>query len=339
MMATINRHAMDPRIAYIDLYAGPGRYRDGSASTPLLILEKAISNPNLAKMLVAVFNDANQNYSDTLQGEIRKLAKIDALSHYPVIYSSDVGSDFEQMFETTRLIPSFSFIDPFGYKGLSLKIVNGVIKDWGCDCVFFFNYNRINAGLANLAVDRHMKALFGDERVEMLRAQLLGLSPSNRESLILEELSQSIRSMGGRYVLPFRFKRENRTSHYLIFISKHVRGYEIMKEIMAKESSCQDQGVATFAYSPAEARFQLLFSLNRPFDSLLDDLALAFSGKKLTMKDVYDRHHVDTPYIKANYKKALGVLESNGRIIVDPPLGSKGRRNGTFADSLLVTFP
>ncbi len=27
-------------IAYIDLYAGPGRYKDGAASTPLLILER-----------------------------------------------------------------------------------------------------------------------------------------------------------------------------------------------------------------------------------------------------------------------------------------------------------
>src|SRR5882724_9067434 len=33
------------RIGYIDLYAGPGRYKDGSASTPLLILEKVIAQP------------------------------------------------------------------------------------------------------------------------------------------------------------------------------------------------------------------------------------------------------------------------------------------------------
>jgi three-Cys-motif partner protein len=34
----------DPKIAYIDLFAGPGRYEDGTQSTPLLILEKAIQN-------------------------------------------------------------------------------------------------------------------------------------------------------------------------------------------------------------------------------------------------------------------------------------------------------
>ena len=31
-------------LAYVDLYAGPGRYRDGSASTPLLVLQRAIEN-------------------------------------------------------------------------------------------------------------------------------------------------------------------------------------------------------------------------------------------------------------------------------------------------------
>lgn len=35
------------RIAYIDLYAGPGRYRDGAASTPLLVLEKAIEDDRI----------------------------------------------------------------------------------------------------------------------------------------------------------------------------------------------------------------------------------------------------------------------------------------------------
>ncbi|MET4825158.1 three-Cys-motif partner protein [Bradyrhizobium ottawaense] len=37
----------DKKIAYIDLYAGPGRYKDGAASTPLMILEQAIKEPDL----------------------------------------------------------------------------------------------------------------------------------------------------------------------------------------------------------------------------------------------------------------------------------------------------
>lgn len=50
--------------------------------------------------------------------------------------------------------------DPFGYKGLSWALIRSVIKDWGSDCVFFFNYSRINAGINNPIVNEHMEALF-----------------------------------------------------------------------------------------------------------------------------------------------------------------------------------
>src|SRR5688572_20126900 len=33
------------RIAYIDLFAGPGRYKDGTASTPILVLQQAAADP------------------------------------------------------------------------------------------------------------------------------------------------------------------------------------------------------------------------------------------------------------------------------------------------------
>jgi three-Cys-motif partner protein len=49
------------KIAYIDLFAGPGRYEDGTKSTPLLILEQAIADQNLRDMLVTIFNDKDNN--------------------------------------------------------------------------------------------------------------------------------------------------------------------------------------------------------------------------------------------------------------------------------------
>jgi three-Cys-motif partner protein len=45
------------KIAYIDLFAGPGRYENGAASTPLMIMERAVSDPKIRDRLVAVFNE------------------------------------------------------------------------------------------------------------------------------------------------------------------------------------------------------------------------------------------------------------------------------------------
>jgi three-Cys-motif partner protein len=328
--------AREGKIAYIDLFAGPGRYKDGAASTPLLVLEHAINDPILCDMLVTLFNDADADHSSTLQTEIDKLPNIKKLKFAPQVNCNEVGKDAEKFFNETRLIPSFTFFDPFGYKGLSLRIVNGVIKDWGCDCVFFFNYGRINAGISNPKVEDHMEALFGEDRALRLRDALTGKSPDDREVLILEELSQAIKEMGGTYVLPFRFKRGKRTSHSIIFVSKHFRGYEIMKDIMARESSTEDQGVASFAYSPADASMPLLFSLAQPFDALKERLPNDFAGETLTMRQIYEDHSVDTPYLPRNYKQALRELEIAGKITADPPLLK--RKGTSFADHVKVTF-
>jgi three-Cys-motif partner protein len=328
--------AREGKIAYIDLFAGPGRYKDGAASTPLLVLQHAIDDPTLCSMLVTLFNDVDANHSATLQTEINNLPGIEKLKFAPNVNCNEVGADAEKFFTETRLIPSFTFVDPFGYKGLSLKIVNGVIKDWGCDCVFFFNYGRINAGISNPKVETHMEALFGEDRAQKLRIALNGKSPDDREALILEELSQAIRDLGGTYVLPFRFKRGKRTSHSIVFVSKHFRGYEIMKDIMARESSTEDQGVASFTYSPADASMPLLFSLTQPFDTLKQTLPKDFAGETLTMRKIYEDHSVDTPYLPRNYKQALRELEIEGKLTADPPLSK--RKGTSFADHVLVTF-
>jgi three-Cys-motif partner protein len=291
------------KIAYIDLYAGPGRYEDGAASTPLLVLEKAIAHPRMSQMLVAFFNDADKNLTDTLQSEINKLPGVGKLKYKPQVSCGEVDKDAEDFFTKTRLVPAFTFVDPFGYKGLSLRIVNGVIKDWGCDCAFFFNYNRINAGLTNASVKQHIDALFGEDRAEKMRVAVQRKTPAMREAFILEQLAQAIKSMGGHYVLPFIFKNEagGRTSHSLVFVSKHFKGYEIMKEIMARESSVADQGVPSFTYSLADASMPLLFSLATPLDKLEGMLRRDFAGQALTMQQIYQQHSIDRPYIKKNY--------------------------------------
>ena len=327
------------RIAYIDLYAGPGRYKDGAASTPLLVLQNAIEHPKMSQMLVALFNDADTCKTATLQDEIKKLPGIEKLKHEPVVSCGEIDEDAERYFSESNLVPSFSFIDPFGYKGLSLKIIKGVIKDWGCDCVFFFNYNRINAGISNQIVAGHIEALFGKDRADQLRSRLPALSPVLREALILEELAAEIKSLGGTYVLPFTFKNSNatRTTHKLVFVSKSFKGYSIMKDIMAKESSTDDQGVPSLTYSPADASMPLLFSLQRPLDELKETLPRDFKGKELSVDQIYEQHSVNKPYVLKNYKEILVQLENEGKITVRSVKGT--RRKGTFANHLLVRFP
>jgi len=127
------------RIAYIDLFAGPGRYEDGTLSTPLLVLKKAIEDPDMREMLVTLFNDRDAANVGKLKTAIDALPGIDTLKYKPQVSNDVVGEEIAKIFAGINLVPTFFFVDPWGYKGLSLRLINSVLQNWGCDCVFFFN--------------------------------------------------------------------------------------------------------------------------------------------------------------------------------------------------------
>lgn len=116
------------RIAYIDLFAGPGRYENGSASTPVLILERAVQDEEIRNRLVTIFNDKDQSNTASLKKEIEAIPDISILKFTPEIKTGEVGDSMVKEFQNARLIPTFLFVDPFGYKGLSLQLVNSVLN-------------------------------------------------------------------------------------------------------------------------------------------------------------------------------------------------------------------
>ena len=336
--------ARTDRLAYIDLFAGPGRYEDGSKSTPLKVLEFILSQPKLCNMMVTIFNDANPKFVGSLQSEILKIPSIESLKHKPIIHNSQVGNEFAELFGKTNLVPTFGFVDPWGYKGLSSKLITALVKDWGSDAIFFFNYNRINMGITNNKVEDHINSIFGEERADSIRPKLKDLSTDDRELLILNELAQALSDNGIKYVLPFRFVREmgNRTSHYLIFVTKHVLGYSLMKDIMWRHSSSHEDGVASFSYIPVQdSQLTFLSLFNKPLDNLGEDLLKRFSGQILTTQEIYNLHHVNTPFVMKNYREVLRRLEADRKIIPDRPADKRPKHNNvvTFANNVKVQFP
>jgi three-Cys-motif partner protein len=332
------------RLAYIDLYCGPGVYRDGAQSTPVLILQKVVEDPVLCEKLVTIFNDVEPEHTEALARNISTIPGVERMKFKPQISTGEVDDAMAEVFAHTKMIPSFSFVDPFGYKGVSLKLLEGMLKDWGSDLVLFFSYNRINAALNNPAFEDHVEKLFGRERVERLRQMAKGMSANKREALVLEEFAEALKERGFHYVIPFTFKRPDmeRTSHHLIFVTKNALAYGVMKEIMAKESSEFEQGVPSFGYAKAlsEHETPLLFQFDRPIEELGEMLLGHYAGRTLTMREVFEGHHVGRRYIERNYKAALLELEKEGKIIADPPAAKRPPYRGqpSFGPKVRVTF-
>lgn len=329
------------KIAFIDLFSGPGYYEDGNKSVPLLIVEKAIELDYLRANLVTLFNDQNEDYTDKLRQKLVDTPNLQLLKHQPKVFDSVVGSEFTDEFNRLNLVPSLVFLDPWGYTGLSLDMINSILRHQGCECIVFFNYNRINAAISNPLVKNPMSDLFGEDRAGKLQVEIDGMDAVERERKVVEEFSEALKEKYGKFVLPFKFKfdQHNRTSHYIIFVTKHQKGYEIMKDVMANDDyvDVDEDEVPSFTYVRPNDASQGTLSIARPFLRLGDSLCSTFAGRTLTMVEVFEQHNVGEPFLKKHYKRALRDLENQNRIVVTS--STSMRRKGTFADHLTVSFP
>jgi three-Cys-motif partner protein len=332
------------RLAYFDLYCGPGKFEDGEESTPLLVLRHVLGDPDLCTKVVAQFNDAKPKYAEQLSKEIDALPGIEGLQFKPLVTNQAVGSELVEALEDVQLVPSFFFIDPWGYKGLSVDLVGRAIHDWGCDCIFFFNYNRINLvlGHRNPGVNRHIDDFFGRERAAALREQVVRLKPEDRQEAIIEALLTALHEVGGTHTLKFEFESVTsaRTSHYLIFVSKHFRGYDIMKKVMASVTT--DTGeVKAFRWSPVRSQLRMRWS-KFTIENLKKHLIQSCVGTTKTVVEIYEQNTVGTDYLLTDVQRALTELECEGKVTVDKPVSARRKLpdgRPTLGEKRLVTFP
>jgi hypothetical protein len=113
-----------------------------------------------------------------------------------------------------------------------------------------------------------------------------------------------------------------------------------MKRIMYRYSSEHNDGVASFTYIPVTNRqLSFLALYSRPLDELGDDLCRCFAGRTMTVEDLHNQHHINTPFVLPNYQEALRRLEDSGRIICNPSNRQIRKGQKTMANHVRITFP
>jgi three-Cys-motif partner protein len=324
---------------YIDLFAGPGIYENGEKSTPIEILEKIINNKNFNNVGV-ILNDSDKYVFNNLKEAVKNLNGINSLSPQPVITNEVVTSKLKNNLKNSSISYLFTFLDPFGYKGLNLEVIDLFLKGWGSDCIFFFSYNGINRAFNNNELEETAKDFLGEELYKKLNNGVKNLSPIERELYVIEEITNYLKKGYAEYVLPFRFKQEekNKTSHHLIFASKNVLGYSIMKDIMSRQSSSKELNSVSFEYNHADKKYPTLFKLDQSVNDLKTKLPDVFKGKTLTTKEIYQNHNIGTPFVFKDYQTVLKDLLANKQIQAKKPDG-KAIRPNTFPENVIVTFP
>jgi three-Cys-motif partner protein len=327
-------------IGYLDLFAGRGEYKDGAESTPLLVLRKAIANPRVRDLLEAKFNEADPGHAAALRAAIARLPGLSLLRVRPKVYTEVVDTALAARFEAGDMPPVLTFADPFGYKGLTQRLIRAVLRGWGSEVVLFFNFNRVNAGVTNPCVEQHIDELFGpDEAAELRRRVGRISSPAEREQAVLDHLVRGLHAVRGRYAVHFAFTNRdgNRTSHHLLHVTKHERGYHVMKDIMARASSWSEDGVASFRCGPPPGP-SLFADVDSPLDELKRLLLTDYAGRAATVGELWRRHSLGRPFTQKNYRDAVRELEGANQVVVECPADRKRARH-QLPDWLVVHFP
>jgi len=340
------------RLLYIDLYAGPGTYEEdengliGTPEQPILgtctqILAAAAADLRLSSSLISILNDGNKAYAKQLDAFLKIMPQINALKFKPKVFSGMVGDSIASVLDAKSLVPSLLFADPFGYAGLTQKLIRSTLKDWGSDCVFFFNYSRVNRMFGEDRMAKHINALFTEVRANEMRRQLPTLrDPIQREDYILKGLTEAMADIGGPFTIAFRFRTlDGRTSHYLVFVSKKPIGYDVMKKHMASESEETSDGIPTFEFMEPGERPRLFELPPRHFpwtiDSLRKNLRATYAGVTKSFQSIYDEHNIGKPYIEKNYRAAIISLQAQGLADLRKRDGSEVRRKTCPPDTII----
>lgn len=313
----------DCKMAYIDLFCGPGRYDDDKPSAPLQIIQSTLRDPVLAGKMMFLFNDYDQANIKSLQQEISALDTDGKLTQIKY-FTETMDIDTHSRLHIPRNVPVLSFVDPFGYKGLTRELINKLIANSGSDCIFFFNYNRINMALSsNTKFDEHLIGIFGEERTKSLKVQLATLSPSQREPVVINALIEALIEDKGNYVLPFKFYSAEmlRTSHFIVFVTKNPVACKIMKQIMYSNSAKDNDGVATFSFEDSRNFVDSCSQLSLfdgPIKALERAMISKYHGRTVTVQRLCDEVDCDftNHFVSKNVTDILKRLEPEGEITV-----------------------
>jgi three-Cys-motif partner protein len=323
-----------PEILYIDGFAGPGEYAGGEAGSPIIALDTALGfKPPLTAKVHFFFVEKDDARADHLRKQV-------ALRALPANFSVIVegGITFEAAFEKRysefvrngRLMPTFAFIDPFGWTGAPFSLVKNILAHRSCEVFVNFMYEEINRFIGHPDQVTNFNSFFGTDAWKRC-VDLTDPRMRNRclHDLYLQKLHTTA---GAAYVRSFEMSNaRDVTDYYLFYATNELLGLKKMKEAMWKTD---ESGEFCF-FDATDSQQLVLFEKAPNLPALRTRLLAEFSGKEVSVADIEKFVLVETAFRETHYKGILKALEKDEGLL-KVINAAHGRRAGTFGDHGMV---
>jgi three-Cys-motif partner protein len=326
-----------PEILYVDGFAGPGEYAGGETGSPIIALDTALGyRPPLQAQVHFLFVEENAARAAHLQKQIA-LRTIPSNFHLVVeggvTFETAFGKHYQQYVRGNRLIPTFAFIDPFGWTGAPFSLVKRILAHPSCEAFVNFMYEEINRFISHSDQVGNFTGFFGTEDWK----RCVDVSDPRERNRCLHDLylDQLHAEGGAAFVRSFEMSNARDVTDYFLFYAiNNILGLKKMKEAMWKIDESGE-----FKFSDSTDPNQLILFEKAPNTSVLQSrLLAAFSGRTVSIADIEKFVVVETAFRETYYKKILKALEmDNGKLQIVS--AAPGRKAGTFGDpTMLVRF-
>lgn len=292
------------KLLYVDGFAGQGEYEDGSLGSPLIAVRVAgrvYKKGNFLCIFIEKDGECFENLetkikSTSVPSHIHIITKKDAFANV----AAEILDDVEK--KGYNLAPSFWFIDPFGFKGFPLPLVERIMDNRWAEILVTFVARDISRFLKNPSNEKPLNELYGSE----VWKEALRLRSPDRDKKLRDLYIKCLKDEGiAHYVNSFQVNmpQQLRTIYYLIHATNHFDGFKIMKDVMYTTGT-----PGAFAYmGPEEGQLQLFSGQPMGFK---DYLSKRFRGKTLTFDQVLQMSYEETDLIEKHYREAIKEMES-----------------------------
>lgn len=319
----------NPRLLLVDGFAGPGRYATGEPGSPLIMLDALLSHRSFEELsdvhFIFLFIERDEDRVVHLRNEIAVLGDL------PDNVSVDIRhGEFEDTFSSvidpiiekgSHLIPTFAFIDPFGYSSASMSLTGRLLDFPRCETLFFLPMSFIHRFVGREGQDAALTSLFGTDE---WRAAIPLQGPERTAYLLGLFERQLERGAGVEYVRSFQLRTQDGNDYRLVFSLGHLKGLEIAKDAMWSV----DPVFGTSYTAITESGQEVLFSHGDTVDTtpLLAELRSRFDCEWFTIDQAERCTVIDTPFRKAHLRRlTLQPAEQDGDLEVQRP--GRGFRN------------
>lgn len=299
----ISRHFK--KAAYVDGFAGPGACDSGEACSPVLAAQILSEHGGGIEIHLFAIEKRQEIFRRLIENldPFRNRLRIEAIC-------DSFRSALPRVIKAIATgVPSFFFIDPYGYKDVRFDDIESILRLGHSEVLVHFPYNGIIRGLGVPAVHDTIDHYYGQANV----ARTLGkATPEEKKDLVVTKFEEGFRRLGC-YTRSFEINMPwaDRPYFYMVYMTREPIGYIIMNDLWMKLEKEREelQSGGTISLFGIE-------SLNATQETLMDFLTSLFAGRTVRRKAAIATalmHHRST---ETEVEKALAALAVEGRVKV-----------------------